>query len=253
MPAPLYKRTAPCQTKKLSVSPKGFEPCFFKKNLYENVLISVNAFFLFLRRYPWGHHLLTLLPLAAVLYIVGRPFSSEQELAAYFMALRPTQPTFALVMTVVTHAAAPISYVFYARLFWTGLKRNDTYRIRLAIGYVVMQVLFSFLLVRLLKIGIGKPRPMSMLAGEGYAFFTLEHGNHSFPSGHTSEIIGTVTPVAAHVRRALFSLGAGVIIAVVGFSRIYLSMHHVADIAGGMLVGSLCAVLIHYYATRGQP
>jgi undecaprenyl-diphosphatase len=210
-------------------------------------------FLTFLRGYPWLHLLLCLAPLALVLAWLALSIGTGRELAAHFTDLRPRQPILTDVMLVVTYAAAPLSYGLYGWFFWRGIRAPDPALLRLAIAYALVQICLSFLLVRFLKIAVGRPRPQSLLLGAGYEPFTLEHGNHSFPSGHTSEIIGTCAPLATRRRRHFFSLGLGLVTALIGYSRIYLSMHHIADIAAGMGIGLLGALAIHYFSLRGTP
>jgi undecaprenyl-diphosphatase len=205
----------------------------------------------FLRGYPWPHLLLCLAPLALLLVWLALTIGTGRELAAYFTDLRPRLPILTDAMWVITYAAAPLSYGVYGWFFRQSLRAPDPALLRLVIAYVVAQICLSFLLVRLLKIAVGSPRPQALLLGAGYEPFTLAHGNHSFPSGHTSEIIGTCAPLATRRGQRIFSLGLGLITALIGYSRIYLSMHHITDIAAGMGIGVLCALAIHYLSTRG--
>lgn len=207
--------------------------------------------FAFLRGYPWLHLLLCLAPPALVLAWLALTIGTGRELAAHFTALRPRQPVLTDAMTVLTYAAAPLSYGLYAWFFRQGLRAPDPGLLRLALAYAAVQFCLSFLLVRFLKISVGQPRPQALLQGADIAPFTLEHGNHSFPSGHASEIVGTCGPLATRRRQGLFSLGLGLIAALIGYSRIYLSMHHIADIAAGMGIGALAALAIHFLSTRG--
>ena len=49
------------------------------------------------------------------------------------------------------------------------------------------------------------------------------------------------------------TLFLGLIVALVGFSRIYLSMHHISDVAGGLVAGVLAGLLNHHLCSREQP
>ncbi|MDR2161270.1 MAG: phosphatase PAP2 family protein [Desulfovibrio sp.] len=205
----------------------------------------------FLCGYPWTHLMLCLTPLALTLLWLSAAFGSNRELAEYFSGLRPRQPLLTQAMLAVSYGATPLFYGVYAWIFRRGLKMPDLSLLRLCVAYVLVQISLSFLLVRLLKIAVGRPRPQSLLQGVGYVPFTLEHGNHSFPSGHTAEIIGACAPLATRRARPLFSLGLGLVPALVGYSRIYLSMHHISDIAAGMGIGALCSLAVHYISARG--
>jgi undecaprenyl-diphosphatase len=107
--------------------------------------------------------------------------------------------------------------------------------------------LISFALVNILKIAIGKPRPST----EGlFHPFSTSGKYHALPSGHTSEITGAAIPFAHWAQHSILSLFLGIIIAMVGFSRIYLGWHHPTDILCGWLIGSYAGALITAYGLR---
>lgn len=66
-------------------------------------------------------------------------------------------------------------------------------------------------------------------------------GSASFPSGHTATIITAAVPLALWFRNRPFSLFLSAVIALMGFSRVWLGQHHPIDIVGGMLLGSIAA------------
>ena len=80
---------------------------------------------------------------------------------------------------------------------------------------------------------------------------------YSFPSGHTmmaSVLYGVVAAyLCAHTPdwrlRALIIFSASVLIAVVGFSRVYLGAHYLSDVLGAMAEGlawlSLCLTAVY--------
>ncbi len=203
-----------------------------------------------LRSYPWRHHLLCLAPLAILMGILALTLGTGNTLAQYFMDLRPRYPGLTVFMEIVTYGANPCFYALYGYFMIRGLRAGDKSLVRLVLVYLAAQIIISFLLVRLCKMAVGKPRPMSALLGIGYEPFTLEHGNHSFPSGHTTEIVGSVAPLAVFRNSFAFSLLMGLVVALVGFSRIYLSMHHLTDLAGGMVAGTLVGLIIYYFCLR---
>jgi len=115
---------------------------------------------------------------------------------------------------------------------------------------VVSAVLGGMLLNRFLKLIFHRPRPY-------FEDPILTLTSFSFPSGHT--IIATVLygVMAAYFiaqtrssrRRVLITLAAGLMIALVGFSRIYLGAHYLTDVLAAMAEGlawlSLCLTLAY--------
>ncbi len=72
------------------------------------------------------------------------------------------------------------------------------------------------------------------------------HGNHSFPSGHTTTAFAVFLCLAMFVRptylKILFFLAA----LLVAVSRVYLSQHFVIDVWAGSLLGVIFALLAYY-------
>lgn len=137
-----------------------------------------------------------------------------------------------------------IYFVFRRRFYWLMV--------------FLSSVFGGMLLNRLLKYAFHRPRPFfddPLFAFNGY----------SFPSGHTMLATVLYGVVAAYFftrtsvwwRRALIVLAAIILIALVGFSRIYLGAHYLSDALGAMAEGlawlSLCLTAAHSvfrYQTR---
>lgn len=204
---------------------------------------------IFIRNYDVKNHCIVLLPSVVMLGIVVFFVGTGLDVPRFFTAYRELHPTVTFWLRLVTDYANPFFYFVYAYFVYLGFIRQDIRLIILALSYIVAQLAISFLLVRLVKCVLGKPRPMAMLANEGYTPFTASSSHHSFPSGHTTEIVGAVLPLAYNAKRYAVMLAFGCIIALVGFSRIYLSMHHIADIVGGLFFGSLVGLIIQYLCT----
>jgi undecaprenyl-diphosphatase len=90
----------------------------------------------------------------------------------------------------------------------------------------------------LLKVLFGRPRPHIFTWGQHVV-------TSSFPSGHSmtaAAVYGTVAYLAARlqrrrVSRVLTLLAAGVVILLIGASRMYLGVHYPSDVAGGFAMG----------------
>ena len=71
---------------------------------------------------------------------------------------------------------------------------------------------------------------------------------YSFPSGHTSNgFAGAVTIFSYYRKAGILSL---LMAAVIAFSRLYFFVHYPTDILGGMVLGTLDAVLAVYIVKR---
>ena len=68
--------------------------------------------------------------------------------------------------------------------------------------------------------------------------------DYSFPSGHTAASFSIATTIALNMPRlAIFVF---VIAIIVGISRVYLGVHYPTDVAAGIILGTLPALLVHY-------
>lgn len=68
-------------------------------------------------------------------------------------------------------------------------------------------------------------------------------GDYSFPSGHTAFSFSCATALLFTVRGKYrwTTIVLMILAAVIGFSRIYLGVHYPTDVAGGVLLGCICA------------
>ncbi len=89
------------------------------------------------------------------------------------------------------------------------------------------------LLVFILKIIIQRPRPLINL---------IETSSFSFPSGHTTIMFALLPIFYSNFKEYKYTWLT--ISLLVALSRIYLGVHHLSDIIGGMLIGILVGVNI---------
>ena len=66
---------------------------------------------------------------------------------------------------------------------------------------------------------------------------------YSFPSGHTTTSFAAAMVIAVREKRA-WGITAYVLAALIAFSRLYNYVHYPTDVLAGILLGSLCALLM---------
>ena len=66
---------------------------------------------------------------------------------------------------------------------------------------------------------------------------------YSFPSGHAQGAASTLTAIALYLKNKTVSILSGILIFLVGFSRIYLGVHYPKDAIAGIILGILIAFL----------
>ncbi len=72
----------------------------------------------------------------------------------------------------------------------------------------------------------------------------------SFPSGHTTSTAAAMTGLFLASDKKKYVWPALLLIPVIGFSRVYLTVHYPTDVIGGIAVG-LCSAVAAYFAVKG--
>ncbi|WP_349948035.1 phosphatase PAP2 family protein [Lacrimispora sp. BS-2] len=72
--------------------------------------------------------------------------------------------------------------------------------------------------------------------------------DYSFPSGHTLASFEGAVSIWLYNRK--WGTAALVLAALIGFSRMYLFVHFPTDVLGGLVLGVLIAVLVHFLVER---
>ena len=90
-----------------------------------------------------------------------------------------------------------------------------------------------------LKNVIGRSRPCWI--DDGVKLLINTPKDYSFPSGHTfSSFAAAISIIYFHKREGIIAIILAVLIA---FSRLYLFVHYPSDILGGIILGSVAAIL----------
>lgn len=149
-------------------------------------------------------------------------------------------------MAALTHLG---SKTFFALLllyiFWCVNKR-----IAVIIG---LTLVISTALNDILKTAFNSPRPDPIHLTEKIARLNIMHSppNEGFPSGHTQSAIVFWGLLAYFVRRRTFTLCALFLIMIIPYTRIYLGVHFLGDIAGGIVIGAVILFMVvksaHHY------
>ena len=102
----------------------------------------------------------------------------------------------------------------------------------------------------ILKPLIARPRPFTTFT----EIELLIHppGGYSFPSGHTLSSFAAAGVICYYHRR--LGIAAGILAALIAFSRLYLFVHYPTDVITGALIGVLCAIcaifLVRFLCSR---
>lgn len=184
-----------------------------------------------------GHFLLVSIPLLATIAALFPLLGDEAQIIWAFRLHKDAYPAVKALATTITDFGNPVLYLAFAVILARGLRAGDPRRVRYALTYVAVQLVVCLLLVNLVKMGLGRPRPE---LGEAlYHMLTTDPLYHSLPSGHTAEMTGTCLALALWLRHRGVSLFLGLLVALLGFSRVYLNQHYPSDVFFGWMFGAL--------------
>ncbi len=116
---------------------------------------------------------------------------------------------------------------------------------------IVVSFLLSGIIVQLVKHLFFSPRP-KLFFGEGYHSFFISgiefYHNNSFPSGHTTTAFAVATVLILQAKDSRYQLPVLIAAVLVGYSRIYLGQHFLADVLVGALIGIVSGIGCVYVA-----
>lgn len=192
--------------------------------------------------------LLVSAPLLAVLALLALCFGfDENAVYLYFHTLRQAHPDLTAVFQFITDAVNPAFYAVFLYLLIKAWREKRPGLKRFVLVWIGVQLVISLLAVRGLKSIIGRPRP-----GEDALFQPLTNrpSYHSLPSGHTTEAATTCTALGLRLGQAVSSLALGGLLALLGFSRIYLGWHHPTDVFFGWALGGVAGLAVHLFSHK---
>ena len=139
-------------------------------------------------------------------------------------------PIFDWIFATVTHIGEETFFLAFAIIFFWCVNKRQGYFILITglVGTVVNQVAKLFFRI---------PRPW-VLDPEFNIIESAraEATGYSFPSGHTQNVAGTFGAIAAYQPKKWKTAVCVTIIALVGFSRMYLGVHTPLDVVVSLLV-----------------
>ena len=144
-------------------------------------------------------------------------------------------------------------YLFYGLflgLYVWGMYRRDAGLKLFVQAYLLAQLLGSVLLVRILKMMWGRARPdVTPLAdfGSDWVGFTWQAGHHSFPSGHTADIVTSALFAALAIRNAWLAAVCVVWAGALALSRLALAKHYPSDALVGAVIALAVSLLVWRY------
>ena len=154
-----------------------------------------------------------------------------------------------VVPKLITNWGLYLFYTVFAVLFVSALVRKNRRLTDLCLAYLKAQLIFSFAVVRFLKIVLGRARPGY---GSDFTFFSFHSRYNSFPSGHAADAFVSgvflyyLLKNSNHARYRFVPLAYAFLIAI---SRVFVNVHYPSDVAAGMAIGIFGA----WFFISGRP
>ena len=99
------------------------------------------------------------------------------------------------------------------------------------------------------KVFVGRWRPKAYFESDGtYGFEPFHNAHASWPSGHSSGIMATMTAVAILFPK--WRIPCFVVAVLIGSTRMALAAHYLSDVFAGLILGYLCAHWLYYLFVR---
>ena len=165
----------------------------------------------------------------------------------YFINHNMQNPIFDLIMPVITEFGGFVGLcvILIILIVYASFKKYKTFRKVLILTLIAL--LFSDLIVLLLKNLIQEPRPFVTLSD--VHLLINEADPNSFPSGHACSTLTVIVVLISKMKiltekhYKLISALLIVFAITIGFSRIYIGVHYPFDVLAGSVVGIAGALI----------
>jgi membrane-associated phospholipid phosphatase len=144
----------------------------------------------------------------------------------------------------------PFYILFLAVFGWSYRERAPELR-QFALAYLIAQLVGSGLTVRILKMTLGRARPDATPLpdyGSEWIGFTWDSHHHSFPSGHTADIVTSALFAALLFRNPWAAALCIIWAAALGLSRLAVAKHYPSDaLAGAVIALTVSVAVVRYW------
>lgn len=151
------------------------------------------------------------------------------------------EPDYVYIPELFTHYGLYLFYLIFGVILIYAIVRKNRRLIAFCLAYIKTQLLFSLVLVRVLKVLVGRPRP-----GKGFEFkfFATSFSHNAFPSGHSADAFVSGVFLFYLLNQSQYA-GYRFLPLIYAFliasSRVFVSSHYPSDVAAGMAIGIMGA------------
>lgn len=151
------------------------------------------------------------------------------------------EPDYLYIPELFTHWGLYLFYFIFAVIWIYGFFKKERNLINLGLAYLKAQLVFALVVVRLLKVFLGRARPGY---GSEFTFFETSFKYNAFPSGHSADAFVSGIFLFYLLKQTKYA-GCRFLPLIYAFliaiSRVFVSSHYPSDVAAGMTIGILGA------------
>jgi len=180
---------------------------------------------------------LTLIPIVVLLIII----LFFVDVPIWQAARDLVEPDYLYIPEFITHYGLYLFYAIFGAIGICAFVKKDRNLRFFCLAYILTQLVFSLVVVRALKIVLGRGRPGY---GTELTFFDTSFNYNAFPSGHSADAFVSgvflfyLLSRSTHAGYRFLPLIYAFLIAA---SRVFVSSHYPSDVAAGMAIGIMGA------------
>jgi undecaprenyl-diphosphatase len=151
------------------------------------------------------------------------------------------EPDYLYIPEFFTHYGLYLFYMIFGALGIYAFVKKDRDRIAFCLAYILTQLAFSLVVVRLLKFVLGRARPGW---GTEFTFFATRFKYNAFPSGHSADAFVSgvfLFYLLSRSKYAGYRFMPLIYAFLIATSRVFVSSHYPSDVAAGMAIGIMGA------------
>ncbi len=153
------------------------------------------------------------------------------------------EPDFLYIPEFFTHYGLYFFYLVFAVYGGYAFIARDRKRLKFCWAYIKAQLIFSLVIVRVLKTVLGRSQPGY---GSDFNFFEIGFKYNAFPSGHSADAFVSALFLFflfKHSKYDRYRFLPLIYASMIAVSRVFVSSHYPSDVAAGIAIGSLGAWL----------
>ncbi len=177
-----------------------------------------------------------------IVLIVYALFYMELDIPLMYFIYTPFVGTsLAALCHLIREIFAPLNWLIIGviALLYAGMKIKNKQGCPAFVLYWGADIVAAFILTTLLKIILGRYRPIELMNSNlyGFHFFSLQHNLNSSPSGHATLAFAGLFGLGRRLKNRLIMTALILLAVLIALSRLIIADHYISDVILGAYVG----------------